>query len=275
MLFTQYIAFIFAAAALALIIWWTRKFLRERRRELLYATPLHSKWVELLNSNVPLSNKIPKHLLSRYHGHINFFLHDKDFVGRGGLEIDDQIRLTVAGNACLMVLNHDRFIFPGFKTIIVYPDTYQTTTTNHNGGVVSHSMQHRAGESWHRGPVVLSWSDIQRGANNPEDAHNVVIHEFAHKLDEENQIMDGLPILKNQSHYKEWADVLSEEYESFLERVDRSRNDIIDSYGAVSAIEFFAVISESFFEKSKQMKRKLPALYEQLSRYYGLDTADW
>lgn len=179
-----------------------------------------------------------------------------------------------------MVLNrnttqNEKEIFPGFKTIIVYPETYKAHSANHENGLVSYDVEHRAGESWYRGPIVLSWSDVDNGSKNQEDARNVVIHEFAHKLDEENSLMDGLPILKERHHYQEWAEVLTEEYESFLDRVERGKNDVIDSYGAVSPVEFFAVISESFFEKPTQMKKKLPALYEQLSRYFGLDTAGW
>ncbi len=110
---------------------------------------------------------------------------------------------------------------------------------------------------------------------NPEDGHNVVLHEFAHKLDEENAVMDGLPVLRDKSQYGDWAEVLSREFEAFRERVARHKNRVIDDYGAISAAEFFAVISETFFEKPLQMKHNLPDLYRQLQNYYRLDPAAW
>jgi len=104
----------------------------------------------------------------------------------------------------------------------------------------------RAGESWHRGPVALSWADVMRGSLDHSEGHNVVFHEFAHKLDEENETMDGLPILRENSDYAKWAQVLSKKYESLLIRVDRGTNTVIDAYGAASHPEFFAVATESF-----------------------------
>jgi len=145
----------------------------------------------------------------------------------------------------------------------------------YDGPVEAHEDSIRSGESWHRGPVVLSWQDVLRGTSNQSDGHNVVLHEFAHKLDEENEIMDGLPVLRDSSHYAEWAEVLSKEYESFQIRVNRRSNSVIDAYGAESPSEFFAVATESFFEKSLQMKQKLPDLYQQFKKFYNLDPAEW
>ena len=145
----------------------------------------------------------------------------------------------------------------------------------YDGLVEIHGDSLRAGESWHRGPIVLSMTDVMRGSGNEKDGHNVVLHEFAHKLDEENGIMDGLPVLRESAHYKEWAEVLMREYDEFLDRVERGKNKVVDEYGAVSAPEFFAVATESFFEKSNQMKKRLPELYQQLQKFYGLDPASW
>jgi len=273
--FIQYISILIFITALGVAIWTLLRYRKAQRRRRLYATPLKPEWVKLLQQHVPLASKLPKELQHLYHGHINYFLATKVFVGRGGFEVNDEARVIIAGNACLLVLTRSEPIFPGFKTIIVYPQTYAASIVENNGGVIVSRMQSRAGESWYRGPVVLAWNDVWHGTIKSDDAHNVVIHEFAHKLDEENRLMDGLPILKDHSHYNEWAEVLTREFEEFIERVQKNRNRVIDSYGAVSAVEFFSVISESFFEKPQQMKDKLPALYEQLSRYYGVDTAEW
>ena len=137
------------------------------------------------------------------------------------------------------------------------------------------STSARLGESWHRGPVILSWADVLRGINNPDDGQNVVIHEFAHKLDEENVSMDGLPVLRKHADYPTWARVMSEEFADLIERVQRNRNKVLSGYGSTSPAEFFAVAAEVFFEKGERMKARLPKLYEQLEQYYGVDPAEW
>lgn len=260
---------------LALIAWGIKKHRANSRRNKLFQTPLCLEHIELLTQNVPLYTKLPDELRQSLHGCINYFLDQKAIVGCADLVITDQIRLTIAGNACILVLNRENKHFPGFESILVYPDTYVARQVRYDGMVEIHEDSTRSGESWHRGPVVLSWADVVRGSGNDQDGHNVVLHEFAHKLDEENEIMDGLPVLRDSTHYKEWASVLTREYDEFIDRVERGKNDVIDEYGAVSAPEFFAVATESFFEKSKQMKRKLPDLYHQFQKFYGLDPAEW
>lgn len=245
------------------------------RRQKIASAPLAQTYIDILQRNVGLYAVLPENLKLALHRGINLFLFDKEFVGCDGQEISDEVKLTIAGNACLLVLAQTRPIYPSFQTILVYPSTYVVTQKTHDGQVVFDEHSARAGESWYRGPIVLSWSDIMHGSMNIADGHNVVIHEFAHKLDEENGVMDGLPILRDSSHYGEWSKVLNSEYTAFLKRVERRKNKVIDEYGAVSPVEFFAVISESFFEKPKRMKSKLPELYSQLQLFYGLDPASW
>ena len=175
----------------------------------------------------------------------------------------------------MLLLQGQNRTFPGFTSILVYPDTYVAKQVSHDGSLESIQDSHRAGESWFRGPIVLSWGDTLRGSLNAKDGHNVVIHEFAHKLDEQNGSMDGLPILREHSHYSDWASVLREEFDSLKYRSQRGKNSVMDEYGTISPPEFFAVATESFFEKPKQMKKKLPDLYEQLSRFYNTDPASW
>lgn len=266
--------FIGILVALGLVwILWSR--LQGLRRARLYRRPLKTEWRQILEKNVPLYNRLPKGLKPLLHGHINYFLEDKTFIGCDGLGITDEIRLTIAANACLLVLKRNQTIFPGFQTILVYPDTYVAREVSYDGMVEIHCDSVRSGESWYRGPVVLSWADITKAADRSSTSHNLVLHEFAHKLDEENSLVDGLPILRDRSHYPEWAQVLSWEYDQFRRRVEGGDNDIIDEYGAESPAEFFAVISESFFEQPAHFKEKLPQLYGQLARYYDLDPASW
>ncbi len=224
---------------------------------------------------MPLYKRLPEDLRQTLQGCINYFLDEKVFVGRNGLVITDKIRLVVAANACMLIVNNRKRYFSGFETILIYPDTYIAKEVSYDGMVEVHKDVARAGESWYRGPIVLSLTDVVHGSGNEQDAHNVVLHEFAHKLDEENGVMDGLPVLRESAHYKEWAEVLTREYDEFLDRVDRGKNKVIDEYGAVSASEFFAVATESFFEKPEHMRKRLPELYKQLQTFYGLDPAEW
>ncbi len=266
--------FIWIAFA-AILVWLVVLQFRRFRRNKLFLKPLPPDWIKILECNVPLYLLLPQNLRKELHGWINIFLDEKDFIGCAGLEITNEIRITIAGNASILLLKRDKRCYPGFTSILVYPDTYVAKEIKYDGLVAVHEDSARAGESWHRGPIVLSWADVMRGTLDQSDGHNVVLHEFAHKLDEENEIMDGLPVLRDRTHYAEWTEVLTREYDLLQSRVDRGTNTVIDSYGAVSPPEFFAVATETFFEKPLQMKNKLPELYEQLERFYNLDPAAW
>ena len=247
---------------------------KTQRAKLLQAS-LKPEYVDILVRSVPLYKRLPHEMRRTLQGCINYFLAEKVFVGCDDFAITDEVRLTIAGNACILVLNRERKYFPGFESILVYPDTYVAKQVSYDGMVEIHEDSTRAGESWHRGPIVLSWSDVLYGSGSDDDGQNVILHEFAHKLDEENEIMDGLPVLREGAHYKEWASVLTKEYAKFINRVEHGQNDVIDEYGTVSAAEFFAVATEAFFEKSTHMKEKLPDLYLQFQTFYGLDPAEW
>jgi len=258
-----------------ILIWLALLQLRRFRRNQLFLTPLPANWIQILERNVPLYLLLPENLRQELHGRINIFLDEKKFIGCAGLKITDEIRLTIAGNASILLLKRDHRCFPGFTSILIYPATYVAKEVKYDGFIEFHNESVRAGESWHRGPVVLSWSDVVRDTLDRDGAHNVILHEFAHKLDEENEIMDGLPVLRDKTHYAQWAEVLTREYDSLRRRVDSGTNTVLDAYAAVSPPEFFAVATESFFEQPLQMKNNLPELYEQLKRFYNLDPAAW
>ena len=162
------------------------------------------------------------------HGHINVFLDEKRFLGLNGQEISPAVAVTIAGNACLLLLNREPCYFPGFSSILVYPSVYEADHVEYDGTVQTQRRSRRAGESWHRGPIVLAWDSVQHGTSNPDDGYNVVLHEFAHKLDEQNNGTNGQPILHVEGHYSEWADVLGKEFEAFADRVSRRRNKVMD-----------------------------------------------
>lgn len=258
-----------------IFIGYLRRSARTARREKLFNTPLDAEKVEILLARVAIYAKLPQNLREELHGHINVFLDEKAFIGKGEVEITDEIRVVVAGNACLLLLQGGGRRFSGFSSILIYPDTYVAHQVSHDGLITTAQPSRRAGESWMRGPIVLSWSDANSGSVDAKDGHNVVIHEFAHKLDEQSGHMNGLPVLSDDSHYQEWNEVLSEEYRTLGERAKKRKNKVLDEYGTVSPAEFFAVASESFFEKPRQMKKRLPDLYQQLHSFYRIDPASW
>lgn len=266
---------LFSVIFLALLAWYLRKRYLGSQRDQIFNQSFCPEWRTILDNNVSLYKILPDSLREELHGCINIFLHEKEFIGQDDLVITDEIKLTVAANACLLLLNGEQRFFPDFTSIILYPGTYVARQTSYDGVTQMHETSKRAGESWVRGPIVLSWSDTLHGSRDAKDGHNVVIHEFAHKLDEQSGAMNGLPLLRESSHYQEWNRVLSEEFFALQQRASERKNKVMDDYGTVSPPEFFAVATESFFEKPRQMKKKLPDLYEQLNNFYRTDPASW
>lgn len=244
---------------------------RSRRHQRLAAQAFPADWHQLLQDQVPLYRSLPEDLQRKLQGHINIFLDHKVFVGCDGFEITDKVRLLIAAQACLLTLNLDNHFYPGFESILVYPSTYEAPTTHVDGYLHTDMMDLRAGESWERGPLVLAWDEVWHGSLTAGDGYNVVLHEFAHKLDEENSRGPGLPRLHDPSQYADWARVLGREYEQLCQH----GSDVIDNYGATSPEEFFAVASEAFFEMPLALHHHHPELYEQLQRFYRLDPLSW
>jgi Mlc titration factor MtfA (ptsG expression regulator) len=255
--------------------WFAWRHLRHTRRERAFRRPFPSDWIDILERNVPLYGALPEPLRAQLHSHINVFLEEKVFIGCGGLEIGDEIRITIAAYACLLLLNRVTDYYPGFTTILVYPDTYVAREIIHDGEVETVEEQARAGESWDRGPVVLSWEDVLRAAERGHWVENVALHEFTHKLDEENERLDGLPVLADPSQRASWAEVFNREFEALRRNVERGVPTLLDDDGAESPSEFFAVATETFFERPRELSARHPLLYEQLRRYFRLDPASW
>ena len=263
---------LFLAAIAAWFVW---RRVRGARRRALFSAPLNPDYQQMLEQRVPLYRVLPEALKDQLHGRINIFLDEKHFTACGGLEITDEVRLVIAAQACMLLLNRGAKNYSGFKTILVYPDTYIAPDVEYDGMVEIHDEHERAGESWHRGPVILSWQDVIRDTSRIRDGRNVVLHEFAHKLDEENDHSDGFPNLSDRSQRQTWASVLSREYDALQRRVDRGESTVVDEYGAVSPAEFFAVVTEAFFERPVQLKENHPELYEEFTKFYKLDPYGW
>ncbi len=250
-------------------------FLKRRRRKKTLDRPFPPEWVEIVRQNVPYFHKLDGRDREQLQDHIKIFLAEKRFEGCGGLAITDEIRVTIAAQACILTLSRPDDHYPQMKSIFVYPSEYFSTQRHLGpGGVVVEEEVTMLGESWYRGPVVLSWDNVLHGAADGRDGRNVVLHEFAHQLDSEHGRVDGAPQLDCRSMYVAWARVLGEEYVELLDKTERNRKTLMNQYGATSPAEFFAVITECFFEKPTHLLRKHPELYEQLQSFYHQDPAE-
>ena len=247
-------------------------FLKKRRRERLRATPFPPEIEAILRANVPVYRRLPDDLRRQLHGHIQVLLAEKHYEGCNGLEMTDEVRVTIAGEAALLLLNRETKYYPDLVTVLVYPDVFYADVEDHDGHVVSEYKEDRSGESWDLGVVILSWEDAVEHASTGRAGYNVVLHEFAHQLDMENGAMDGIPRLKTREERDAWRAAFGAAFEKFQRGGRRS---VVDDYGAELPEEFFAVVTESFYERPLALKREQPALYEVLSRYYCVDPASW
>lgn len=258
-----------------LLLWFFISRLRRCDREQrALEKPFPREWVEILQRNLPPYGKISNSFQKELHQKINLFLDEKSFEGCGGLVITDEIRVTIAAQACLLLLNRKIRCYPRLRSVVVYPDTF---VVGGKGMLTSDEsdLSARLGESWGVGTVVLSWNHVKRGASNFSDGHNVTLHEFAHQLDQEDGPADGAPVLEQRSAYYSWAKVLSGEFDVLQEKVKRGKNSVLDDYGATNPAEFFAVATETFYEKPSQLRSKHPELYRELQEYYKVNPAEW
>ena len=262
------------AGAVPLGIWWGRALARRARRRRLMAQAFPAEWEAILERNLPPYWKLRACEQSQLLGYINVFLADKSFEGCGGLEITDEIRVTVAGEACMLLLGRKRACYPRLSTIVMYPGTYVAGGKGLFGGKADEKSV-RLGESWMSGAVVLAWDSVKRGAANFEDGQNVAFHEFAHQLDQEDGIADGAPLLGPGSSYRTWARVCSADYAVLRKQKRRHRRSVLRKYGATNPAEFFAVATETFFEKPRQLKEKHPDLFDELKRHYRVNPLEW
>ncbi|MCC6490284.1 MAG: zinc-dependent peptidase [Candidatus Hydrogenedentes bacterium] len=245
---------------------------KRRRRERLRRQPFPYDWIEILRENVRYYRYLPPEDREELHGHVQVLLGEKNFEGCGGLELADEVRLTVAGQAAALLLHRETDYFPQLRSILIYPDAFLVPADIHEAGddIVQGEDIH-LGESWGLGAVVLSWRHVLRGTRDAKDGQNVVLHEFAHQLDEEDGVSNGTPLLDDEEAYTTWAEVLSGAYEKLWHDVEQNRRTLIDTYGASDPAEFFAVITECFFERPAAMHKQHPGLYEVLMDFYRQD----
>ena len=248
----------------------------KRRRNRLAYRSFPPIWNAIVENNLPVYLLLSPAERKRLQGHIQVFLAEKQFIGCGGLEVTEEMKVIIAAVACLLLLNQRETYFPKLRSILVYPSTYLVKETAYTGNfIVEERRVARLGESWTNDQLVLSWEQVKQDTYNWRDGHNVVLHEFAHQLDQEDGKAEGVPILQRDSDYDLWAKVMTEEYQQLCNDIQRGAKTVMNSYGATNPAEFFAVATETFFEKPRQLLKQHPALYDQLQRYYQLDPVQW
>jgi hypothetical protein len=248
--------------------------LKQRRRASLRRRPFPAEWRAIIEKNVPYVAILPPADREELVGHVQVLLAEKHFEGCGGLQLTDEVRVTIAAQASVLLLHRETDYYPQLVSILVYPTTYLVPGGRRGpDGVIDEAPQARLGESWARDAVVLAWDSVLSGAADIHDGHNVVLHEFAHQLDQESGVGGGAPALPRRSMYVAWARVLGHDYDQLVQETQHHHRELIDQYGATNPAEFFAVVTETFFEKPRQLRTKHPELYLQLQQFYRQDPA--
>ncbi len=241
-----------------------------RRERILKRSSLDEKTWGAVIDRYPFTRALSAEERGRLRELAILFLHDKSIVGAGGLAVRDEMRMGIAAQACMLILNLGRDWYRGWVEVIVYPGEFVADYEYVDEHGVSHHVEEpMSGESWHAGPVILSWEDAQlRGG---ETGYNVVIHEFAHKLDMLNGDANGFPPLHPEMDRGKWSGAFSAAYEDIARRVERSEPSGIDAYAAESPAECFAVLSEAFFETPDAVRAEYGEVYRQLAAFYRQD----
>lgn len=272
--------YVLCAAALGWILvllgqpWWRAY---RQRRVLMHPFPAH--WRRVLRRRVPMLQRLPADLQLQLKKCIQVFIAEKAFIGCAGLTVTEEMRVVIAAQACLLVVNRSMQHYDHVRQVLVYPGAFIVRRTVTDGiGVQQDQRQTLSGESWTQGQVILSWQDVLEGAAVSDDGRNVVLHEFAHQLDQENGAAQGAPppaAGDTQHNAQRWKQVLSQAYALLQDQAQRGEQGLLNHYGAENPAEFFAVATEAFFEQAAEMAEHHPALYQELRSYYKVDPASW
>lgn len=244
-----------------------------RRRERLRAQPFPPGWRAIVEHNLPVFQRLTAADQDELLGHVQVFLAEKSFEGCGGLRLTDEIRVTIAAQACMLLLHRETDYYPNLTSILVYPSGY---TANEDrplgGGIWEEGDEGRLGHTARElRAMVLAWDAAKQGAADPSDGRNLVLHEFAHQLDFENLVADGTPALATRGAYVAWARVMSAEFEALRHAENVGLPTLLDQYGATNPAEFFAVATEAFFEQPRALKARHPALFAELNAFFSQD----
>ncbi len=251
--------------------------LRRRRREKILATPFPPEWSEILERNLPAYRQLTADEQARLRDQVRIFVAEKVWEGCASLVVTDEMKVTIAGFACLMTLSLDGDPLGGVLSILIYPTNYSVREQRWFGNwfeswtIVGRAF--RLGEAHYRGPVILSWADMEHDAQHPGRGRNLVWHEFAHQIDMLYRSVNGTPPLESVAQRQRWHDVMTAEYEQLIADAREGRPTLLDPYGTSNEGEFFAVTTECFFDTPIELRTRHPQLYGLLSEYYRQDPA--
>lgn len=253
----------------------TLGFFKERRRRRLRAQPVSDEWRAIISRNLPFFDHLTPHDQKELLGHVQVFLAEKRFEGCAGLEVTEEMRVTIATQACLLLLHRKTKYYPRLITILIYPSGYVVDEERHlDGNVWEEGPGGRLGETEGRmGSLVLAWDAAKSGAIDPSDGMNLVLHEFAHQLDFEDHLADGVPALRSRGDHAAWAEVMKVEFAALQAADATGIPTLLDTYGASNPAEFFAVATEAFFERPHALHRQHPRLYGEMRRFFQQDPA--
>ncbi len=268
---------------------------RALRRGRIRRQPFPAAWRDILRRRMPAYARLPADLQLQLKKHVQVLLAEQPFIGCAGLVVTTEMRVLIAAQAALLLLNRHNDYFTNLRQILVYPGAFVVNRSTPDANGLTHETRRAlSGESWQQGQVLLSWDDVLAGAADPADGHNVVIHEFAHQLDQARGRANGAPWLGRRDDpaarrsgwalraspgagdpYARWAAVLSAEFHALQARLARGEVGVIKAYAATDPAEFFAVVSEHFFEQPGLLAAAHPALYGELVRCYRTDPLNW
>jgi len=249
------------------------RWLQNRRRRKLLAAPFPPQWQQYLEKNLPYFRYLDPEERTRLRDALRIFVAEKNWEGCNGLEVTDEMRVTIAAHACLMALGLERDPFASLMSILIYPTSYAAPREDWHAGWSLINEIGLEGQSNYRGPVILSWADVRRDTHHPGHGHNLVWHEFAHQIDMLDRSTNGTPPLETAEQRRRWHQVMVTEFNRLVDDAAHGRATLLDEYGAENEAEFFAVASECFFDCPIELREEHPGLYELLRDYYRQDTA--
>jgi Mlc titration factor MtfA (ptsG expression regulator) len=272
------VGFLILSGVALLVAFWlvSEPAITARRRRKIAQTPFLPEWRTILRNRVPYFRRLPTNLQLRLKRQINVFIAEKPFVGCNGLVVTDEMRVVVAAQACLLTLSRPGYYYPGVTQILLYPSAFIAVREQADQhGLLTTNQSVLNGESWTHGQVILSWPDVLQGAAIDDDGSNVVMHEFAHQLDQEKGYANGAPSLLNRKRIRNWTSVLSSEFEALQRKASMNEESLFSHYGATNPAEFFAVVSEVFFEQPQLMSEQHPRLFREFKKFYRLNPLVW
>ncbi len=248
---------------------------KEQRRRRLRTRPIPESWRTIISRNLPFFDRLSASDQQELLGNVHVFLDEKRFEGCGGLSLSDEIRVTIATQACLLLLHRKTDFFPRLLTILVYPSGFVVEDERHlEGNIWEEGEEGRLGETGREmGSMVLAWDAAKWGAHDPSDGQNVILHEFAHQLDFEDFAADGVPSLSSRGDRLAWSEVMKMEFTALRAADETGIPTLLDTYGASNPAEFFAVVTEAFFERPRALRRRHPQLFAEMERFFRQDPA--